>query len=1001
MSHQVPEYFRYVSAITIDNPGTGYISIPTITISGGGGTGATATATIFNGQIQAVNITNVGQGYTTAPDVIATGGGGSNSVLTATLAFAAGTPTDYEEKSALGIKYTLPEFIQNDYNKFVTFIEKYYEYMDSDGNPSNLLLNKRYNDIDDLNDAELNKRALELAENFPQILQTDKKTLFKNIKNIYESKGSERSIKAYFRLLYNEDVEVYYPSKNILRASDGIWIEENSLRVTSGFNNYEVLNLNGRVADLKYYETIGSVTLLRSIEITIPRVEKIAYTSPQAYEVVIELPAGVTDVPGPGSQATATATIVAGEITKINKTFGGYGYTAAPIVEIYDTSGGYGALARAVVSDGKITSIVLVPGDYVNKVTLTSGGMSYVSPPTVVFDPAPGDGVTATATATIASGEVTGITITNPGSGYTSTPNITFEGGLGEFGAQSATAIASRIGGNDYDPLTTSVTFNTESLRSFIVEHDSNDAEENIRAYLDRSLSSVTSGTYLGLNAGFSVGDVFAVNESGDDGTGYAIPGYFAGDYTFTGGSNNAVIRVAAIDINGVPTSWSIINPGEGFRNAQTVITLTSKTGEELDVTLFTKYLYSYDGKYKDDRGKLSDVNRLQDNYKYQSYSYIIKSTISQNQWVKRFKDLMHPAGMEVFGDLIITNNINFGPFIEIITEGLNLHVFKTEDIVVSNDDSINIVVQWVRSFTETQNATEISSFEVQKALTDFAGASSEFDDDVYVGPDYLPEYYVGPGLSKHVDKNLTETATTLDELSPVVNFVRAFTDEVANSTDSIVLALAISTSLSDATNAATDNISFLSELSKSDTASASDDYYQEYVEDGYLPLNYTGFGISKYVEKVLTDVSIPSELLERVVAFNRVFTDTGAANEALSFNMSADLGNQIVVTDDFTYDIFIAHILSDSVHVDDADVISVSLDKEFIEDDVTHSEFVSINTEKGLVEAQTASESNVKTLQKPFTETGNIADSGVITIQDYSDPTYFGEDYVGVGYNF
>jgi hypothetical protein len=61
----------------------------------------------------------------------------------------------------------------------------------------------------------------------------------------------------------------------------------------------------------------------------------------------------------------------------------------------------------------------------------------------------------------------------------------------------------------------------------------------------------------------------------------------------------------------------------------------------------------------------------------------------------------------------------------------------------------------------------------------------------------------------------------------------------------------------------------------------------------------------------------------------------------------------------------------------------------------------VSINTEKGLVEAQTASESNVITLQKPFTETGNIADSGVITIQDYSDPTYFGEDYVGVGYNF
>jgi len=917
MSHQVPEYFRYVSSITINNVGSGYISIPTITISGGGGTGATATATIFNGQIQAVNITNVGQDYTTAPTVTVTGGGGVNADLTAVLAFAAGTPTDYEEKSALGIKYTLPEFIQNDYNQFVTFIEKYYEYMDSDGNPSNLLLNKHYNDIDDLNDAELNKRALELAENFPQILQTDRKSLLKKIKNIYESKGSDRSIKAYFKLLYDEDVEVYYPSKNILRASDGIWIEETSVRATSGFDNYEVLNLNGRVADIKYYETIGSVTLLKTIEITIPRVEKIAYTSPQAYEVVIELPAGITDVPGPGSQATATATIVAGEITQIDVAFGGYGYTAAPIIEIYDTNGGIGATARAVVTSGAVTSIIV------------------------------------------------------------------------------------NDGGSGYDPLTTSVTFNTESIRSFIVERGANSSTENIRAYLNRSLSSVTSDTYVGLNAGFSVGDVFAVNESGDDGTGYAIPGYFAGDYTFTGGSNNAVIRVAAVDTSGVPTSWSIINPGEGFRNAQTVITITSKTGEELDVTLFTKYLYSYDGKYKDDRGKLSDVNRLQDNYKYQSYSYIIKSTISQNQWVKRFRDLMHPAGMEVFGDLIITNNINFAPFIEITTDGLNLHEFKTEDIAISNDDVITIVVQWVRAFTDTSSANEISSFGVQKTLTDFAGASSEFDEDVYVEPDYLPEYYVGPGLSKHVDKNLTETTTSLDILSPVVNFVRAFADEVANSTDSIVLALAISTSLSDATNAATDALIISTDSSKSDTVSASDDYYQEYVENDYLPLNYTGFGISKYIEKVLTDISIPSELLERVVDYNRVFIDSGSANEALAFNMSADLGNQIVVTDDFTYDIFIAHILSDTVNIDGGTLFSISLAREFISDNATHSEFVSINTEKGLVEAQTASESTAKTLQKPFTETGNIADSGVITIQDYSDPTYLSEDYVGAGYNF
>lgn len=816
MSHQIPEYLNYVSSITIVNGGSGY-STASITISGGGGTGATATASLFNGEIQTVTVTNIGEGYTSTPTVTVTGDG-TGAELTAALGFASITPSEYNEKSALGVKYSLPEFIQNDYAKFVSFIDKYYEYLDTDGKPANLLLNKDYSDIDELNDAELNKRTLELAEDFPQILQADRKFLLKNIKSIYESKGSERSIKAYFKLLYNEEVEVDYPSKNILRASDGIWIEETSVRAVSGFNNYEVLQLNGKVADIKYYETTGSVTLLKTIPITIPRVEKLAYTSPQAYEVVIELPAGVTDVPGPGSQATATATVVAGVITQIDVVNGGYGYVAAPVVEIYDTNGGAGATARAVVTNGEVSSIVV------------------------------------------------------------------------------------NDGGSGYNPLTTSVSFNTDTVRSFIVDRDATSIEENIRAYLDRSLSSVTSGVYAGAAAGFSVGDVFAVNESGDDGTGYAVPGYFAGDYTYTGGSNNAVIRVAAIDSSGVPTTWSIINPGEGFRNAQTTITIESKTGESLDITLFTKYLYSYDGKYKDDRGKLSDVNRLQDNFKYQSYSYIIKSTISQNQWVKRFRDLMHPAGMEVFGDLIITNNVNFAPFIEITTDGLNLNEFKTEDIAISNDDVIIISVQYNRDFTDSATSSDPISISVESNFADSAGVS--------------------------------------------------------------------------------------------------DDYIQEYVEEDYLPLNYTGGGISKLVEKNITDTPIATEVLERVVDYNRTFTDTGAATELLAVDLSADLGNEIVVTDDFVYEVFQLVELDNAVVADDDFNIELS-PALFCSNPAVVSEIPVINISKDVSDAVSSSDTVTITSQKPFTEIGNIADSGVITIQDYSDPTYFSEDYVGAGYSF
>ena len=173
MSHQIPEYLNYISSITIVDGGSGYNSAvpPTITISGGGGSGATATASVFNGAIQTVNITNIGKNYTSVPTITVTNGGGSGAVLTAVLGFASASASEYEEKSALNVKFSLPEFIQTDYNKFVSFIEKYFEYMDENNNPVNLLLNKQYSDIDDLNDAELNQRANELAAAFPQLIQ--------------------------------------------------------------------------------------------------------------------------------------------------------------------------------------------------------------------------------------------------------------------------------------------------------------------------------------------------------------------------------------------------------------------------------------------------------------------------------------------------------------------------------------------------------------------------------------------------------------------------------------------------------------------------------------------------------------------------------------------------------------------------------------------------------------------------------------------------------------
>lgn len=77
-----------VASITVTNDGSGYTSVPTVTIgtpTAGYGTTATAVATVVSNKVTAITVTNAGSGYLTAPSVTITGGGGSNAAATAVI----------------------------------------------------------------------------------------------------------------------------------------------------------------------------------------------------------------------------------------------------------------------------------------------------------------------------------------------------------------------------------------------------------------------------------------------------------------------------------------------------------------------------------------------------------------------------------------------------------------------------------------------------------------------------------------------------------------------------------------------------------------------------------------------------------------------------------------------------------------------------------------------------------------------------------------------------
>lgn len=155
-----------------------------------------------------------------------------------------------------------------------------------------------------------------------------------------------------------------------------------------------------------------------------------------AYQLLTQL-SDLTPILAPTGQA---------EILAMATTFFGQGSTVPVYVLELGANGLPSALGTFITANPGFIYAYLAPKEWdalpqeVASATITAGGSGYTTAPTVTFS-APTSGTTATGTATISNGAVTGITITNPGSGYTGTATITFSGGGGTGAAATAVMI--------------------------------------------------------------------------------------------------------------------------------------------------------------------------------------------------------------------------------------------------------------------------------------------------------------------------------------------------------------------------------------------------------------------------------------------------------------------------------------------------------------------------------------------------------------------------------
>lgn len=145
------------------------------------------------------------------------------------------------------INQQLPDFINSDYENFVLFLKTYYEFLETSGGASDVSFDLRNNaDVDSTIDSFIENFRDTYLKNFPVGLATGVsfQNILKNIKDFYRTKGTEASFKFLMSILFNVNTDFYYPKEDILRASDGRYINEKSFicSKTSGETLFSAVN---------------------------------------------------------------------------------------------------------------------------------------------------------------------------------------------------------------------------------------------------------------------------------------------------------------------------------------------------------------------------------------------------------------------------------------------------------------------------------------------------------------------------------------------------------------------------------------------------------------------------------------------------------------------------------------------------------------------------------------------------------------------------------------
>lgn len=616
-------------------------------------------------------------------------------------------------KTSLLVSNQLPAFVREEHDTFVKFLEYYYKALERDGDQLYVAKNfPRYLDVDQiyadiLHDEEagedhalretgdyhafLQKMYDVYIKYIPDAVQADKTLILKHAKEFYRSTGSEKSVRFLIQALFNKPAEFYYPKDDVLRTSDGKWFVEKSIKVT----NVQVDNVSNSYAAVNFANTyiMGSQSKATAI------VEKVD-TYFEKGELVYELKLSNIDREFLNSEQVSThftsegqdhyliANIFSGVITLIQIVTPGSGYSEGASVPIVSNTGSGAQIVISKVSKGSIQAAGIIK----------SGAGFQIDNPLLIYGSGSG-----------AAGYVSDVD--ESGFYHPNSYNVMWS----TIGLEANTAIGNSIYSN-LKSITVSDPANawiTNSMSYFVYANCGpaytlviTSGGTNYVPPISMTISANSMISKMGIigkmqiingGLGYTGGDkIEFINTFGSTGSGAIanvtnvaangmitevkfeqMPGHIIGGQGYdwnhlpvanvvSAGGTGANIAVTAIighneeilqsvsDIGAIQ-GMTVISGGGGYED-DTHLDLTGMGDGTANAKIFTvSGVYSYPGRFINDDGLLSSTNFLEDRDYYQEFSYVVRTEETINKYRDAIQNLAHPAGMKLFGQFLMT----------------------------------------------------------------------------------------------------------------------------------------------------------------------------------------------------------------------------------------------------------------------------------------------------------------------------------------------------------